>query len=239
MPRQTLKHGVDLSGADRTQLSSSCHHSFGSGALRGAGNTKIPLLINGAWIFLILLLAAYWFTAFSPGGTGICRGWVGFNHFSLYWRIAILWVLAIGFNPALRISLKAILNRWILALSGKSWGLVFHECRISAIYQWSVINPNVRCRMGTSVIAGNFIAFSIAALITYPEVRSVLLLRSLQAEGWGRADSASRDSVAACVLAVHSWLTAIAWLTAPFAGVMASFYPRIHRLNTSLWFWFG
>ncbi|MGU0015789.1 hypothetical protein ACVXG9_07560 [Escherichia coli] len=29
-------------------------------------------------------------------------------------------------------------------------------------------------------------------------------------------------------------LTAIAWLTAPFAGLMASFYTRIHRLNMSL-----
>lgn len=37
-------------------------------------------------------------------------------------------------------------------------------------------------------------------------MRSALLLRSLQAEGWGRADSASRDSVAACVLAFHSWI---------------------------------
>ena len=68
--------------------------------------------------------------------------------------------------------------------------------------------------------------FQLRLLSTYPEVRSALLLRSLQAEGWGRADSASRDSVAACVLAFHSWINGHRRLTAPFAGVMASFYTR-------------
>lgn len=36
---------------------------------------------------------------------------------------------------------------------------------------------------------------------------------------------ASRDSVAACVLAFHSWINGHR-LTAPFAGVMASFYTQ-------------
>lgn len=57
-------------------------------------------------------------------------------------------------------------------------------------------------------------------------MRSALLLRSLQAEGWGRADSASRDSVAACVLAVHSWINGHRLANGSFAGVMASFYTQ-------------
>ncbi len=79
--------------------------------------------------------------------------------------------------------------------------------------------------MGTSVIAGNFIAFSIAALINLPEVRSALLLRSLQAEGWGRTDSASRDSAAACVLAVHSWINGHRPANGPLPGLWHRFTP--------------
>lgn len=59
---------------------------IGSGALRGAGNTKIPLLINGSLNILNIIISGILIYGLSPGGTGICRGRAGFNHFSLYWR---------------------------------------------------------------------------------------------------------------------------------------------------------
>lgn len=59
---------------------------IGSGALRGAGNTKIPLLINGSLNILNIIISGILIYGLFSAGTGICRGWVGFNHFSLYWR---------------------------------------------------------------------------------------------------------------------------------------------------------
>ncbi|AHA65867.1 Na+ driven multidrug efflux pump [Shigella dysenteriae 1617] len=57
---------------------------IGSGALRGAGNTKIPLLINGSLNILNIIISGILiYGLFSWPGR---RGWVGFNHFSLYWR---------------------------------------------------------------------------------------------------------------------------------------------------------
>lgn len=121
--------------------------------------------------------------------------------------VAILWVLAIGFNPALRISLKSYFKLLNFSIIWEVMGIGIPASVESVLFtSGRLLTQMFVAVMGTSVIAGNFIAFQLRLLSTYPEVRSVLLLRSLRAEGWGRVDSASRDSVAACVLAVHSWI---------------------------------
>lgn len=59
---------------------------IGSGALRGAGNTKIPLLINGGMNILnIIISSVLIYGVFSSGGAGLCRRGFRADHFPLYW----------------------------------------------------------------------------------------------------------------------------------------------------------
>ncbi len=60
---------------------------IGSGALRGAGTTKIPLLINGGMNILnILISSVLIYGIFSPAGAGVCRRRAWADHCPLYWR---------------------------------------------------------------------------------------------------------------------------------------------------------
>lgn len=59
---------------------------IGSGALRGAGNTKIPLLINGGMNILnIIISSVLIYGVFFLGGAGLCRRGFRPDHFPLYW----------------------------------------------------------------------------------------------------------------------------------------------------------
>ncbi|WP_265736061.1 MATE family efflux transporter, partial [Acinetobacter baumannii] len=81
---------------------------IGSGALRGAGNTKIPLLINGSLNILNIIISGILiYGLFSWPGLGFVGAGLGLTISRYIGAVAILWVLAIGFNPALRISLKS------------------------------------------------------------------------------------------------------------------------------------
>ncbi len=200
---------------------------IGSGALRGAGNTKIPLLINGSLNILNIIISGILiYGLFSRPGLGFVGAGLGLTISRYIGAVAILWVLAIGFNPALRISLKSYFKPLNFSIIWEVMGDWYSsECRISVIYQWSVINPNVRCRDGGPVLLPEILSrFQLRLLSTYPEVRSALLLRSLQAEGWGVGQIAQAEIQLRHVFWLSTLgLTAIARLTAPFAGVMASF----------------
>ncbi|STT07221.1 inner membrane protein [Klebsiella michiganensis] len=79
--------------------------------------------------------------------------------------------------------------------------------------------------MGTNVIAGNFIAFSVAALINLPgnalgSASTIITGRRL---GKGQIAQAERQAWHVFWLSTII-LTAIAWGTAPLAGLIASFY---------------
>lgn len=81
---------------------------IGSGALCGAGNTKILLLINGSLnIFNIIISGILIYGLFFWPGLGFVGAGLGLTIFCYIGAVAILWVLAIGFNFALRILLKS------------------------------------------------------------------------------------------------------------------------------------
>jgi Na+-driven multidrug efflux pump len=80
--------------------------------------------------------------------------------------------------------------------------------------------------MGTNVIAGNFIAFSVAALINLPGNAGFRLDDHYrQAAGKGQIGQAERQLRHVFWLSTII-LTLIAWGTAPFAGLIASFYTH-------------
>lgn len=182
---------------------------IGSGALRGAGNTKIPLLINGSLNILNIIISGILiYGLFSWPGLGFVGAGLGLIISRYIGAVAILWVLAIGFNPALRISLKSYfkpLNFSIIWEVMVDW--YSSECRISVIYQWSVINPNVRCRDGDQCYCRKFYrVFNCGSYQLTRKCARLCFYDHYRPKVGGRADSASRDSVAACVLAVHSWI---------------------------------
>ncbi|EFD3049043.1 FMN/FAD transporter, partial [Escherichia coli] len=73
---------------------------IGSGALRGAGNTKIPLLINGSLNILNIIISGILiYGLFSWPGLGFVGAGLGLTISRYIGAVAILWVLAIGFNP--------------------------------------------------------------------------------------------------------------------------------------------
>lgn len=60
---------------------------IGSGALRGAGNTKIPLLINGGMNILNIIISSILiYGIFFTAGSGVCRRRSRADHRPLYWR---------------------------------------------------------------------------------------------------------------------------------------------------------
>lgn len=87
--------------------------------------------------------------------------------------------------------------------------------------------------MGTNVIAGNFIAFSIASLINLPgnalgSASTIIVGRRLGKGEIGQAERQLRHIFWLSTLG----LTAIAWGTAPLAGVFAAFYTSQDDVKT-------
>ncbi|EMR0737234.1 UNVERIFIED_ORG: putative MATE family efflux protein [Citrobacter freundii] len=202
---------------------------IGSGALRGAGNTKIPLLINGGMNILNIIISSILiYGVFSWQGLGFVGAGLGLTISRYIGAFAIIWVLMIGFNPALRIPFKSYFKPLNLAIIWEVMGIGIPASIESVLFNGGkLLTQMFVSGMGTSVIAGNFIAFSIAALINLPGNA----LGSASTIITGRRLGNGQIAQAEIQLRHIFWLstiglTAIAWLTAPFAGVMASFYTH-------------
>lgn len=75
----------------------------------------------------------------------------------------------IGFNPALRIPFKSYFKPLNLAIIWEVMGIGIPASIESVLFNGGkLLTQMFVSGMGTSVIAGNFIAFSIAALINLP-----------------------------------------------------------------------
>ncbi len=212
---------------------------IGSGALRGAGNTKIPLLINGSLNILNIISGILIYGLFSWPGLGFVGAGLGLTISRYIGAVAILWVLAIGFNPALRISLKSYFKPLNFSIIWEVMGIGIPASVESVLFtSGRLLTQRSLPGWGPALLPEILSRSQLRLLSTYPEVRSVLLLRSLQAEGWGRADSASRDSVAACVLAVHSWINGrspSAMVPLLGYGTVLSGFHRLTRRCDSDW----
>ncbi|WP_376785180.1 MATE family efflux transporter [Atlantibacter hermannii] len=168
---------------------------IGSGALRGAGNTKIPLLINGGMNILnIIISSVLIYGVFSWDGLGFTGAGLGLT-LSRY-----IGALGIGV-PA---SVESVLFN-----GGK------------------LLTQMFVAGMGTNVIAGNFIAFSVAALINLPGNALGSASTIIVGKRLGKGQIAQAELQLRHIFWISTLgLTAIAWLSAPFAGIIASFYTR-------------
>ncbi|WP_194206514.1 EmmdR/YeeO family multidrug/toxin efflux MATE transporter [Superficieibacter sp. 1612_C1] len=202
---------------------------IGSGALRGAGNTKIPLLINGGMNILnIIISSALIYGVFSWNGLGFVGAGLGLTIARYIGAVAIIVVLMIGFNPALRISLKSYFAPLNFSILWEVLGIGIPASIESVLFNGGkLLTQMFVAGMGTDVIAGNFIAFSIASLINLPgnALGSASTIITGKRLGKGQIAQAERQLRHVFWLSTIG-LTIIAWFTAPFAGLMAAFYTR-------------
>ncbi len=215
---------------------------IGCGALRGAGNTKIPMLINGGMnIFNIIISTVLIYGCFSWKGMGFAGAGLGLTIARYIGAAAVIYVLAIGFNPQLKITLKSYFSRLNTSILMEVLGIGVPASIESVLFNGGKLLTQVFVAgMGTDVIAGNFIAFSIASLINLPgnslgSASTIIVGTRL---GKGQLGQPRRQlwhifwlsTIGLCLLAA---------LTVPFAGLLASFYTRdedvIHVVKVLVW----
>jgi putative MATE family efflux protein len=201
---------------------------IGSGALRGAGNTKIPLLINGGMNILNIIISSILiYGIFSWHGLGFAGAGLGLTISRWIGAIIIVGVLMRGVK-ALRIPLKSYLKPLNLAVIWEVMGIGIPASIESVLFNsGKLLTQMFVAGMGTDVIAGNFIAFSVASLINLPgnalgSASTIITGRRL---GKGQIAQAERQLRHVFWLSTIG-LTAIAWGTAPLAGLFASFYTH-------------
>ena len=137
---------------------------IGSGALRGAGNTKIPLLINGGMNILnIIISSVLIYGVFSWEGLGFVGAGLGLTISRYIGAAAIIGVLMAGITPSLRLTLKSYFRPLNFAIIWEVMGIGIPASIESVLFNGGkLLTQMFVAGMGTDVIAGNFIAFSIA-----------------------------------------------------------------------------
>ncbi|KNC93346.1 EmmdR/YeeO family multidrug/toxin efflux MATE transporter [Trabulsiella odontotermitis] len=201
---------------------------IGSGALRGAGNTKIPLLINGGMNILNIIISSGLIYGFmSWQGLGFVGAGLGLTISRYIGAIAIVLVLIKGVK-SLRIPLRSYFRPLNFGIIWEVMGIGIPASIESVLFNGGkLLTQMFVAGMGTDVIAGNFIAFSVASLINLPgnALGSASTIITGKRLGKGQIGQAERQLRHVFWLSTIG-LTAIAWGTAPFAGLFASFYTQ-------------
>ncbi|WP_130835360.1 EmmdR/YeeO family multidrug/toxin efflux MATE transporter [[Erwinia] mediterraneensis] len=213
---------------------------IGSGALRGAGNTKIPMLINGGMNILnIVISTVLIYGCFSWEGLGFIGAGLGLTISRYIGAIGVIYVLMIGFNASLKITLTSYFRRWNSNILREVLSIGVPASIESVLFNGGKLLTQIFVAgMGTSEIAGNFIAFSIASLINLPgnALGSASTIITGTRLGKNQVFQAERQIRHVYWLATFS-LCCLAFLTVPFAGLLARFYtsdPEVIRVTKHL-----
>ncbi|WP_034915816.1 EmmdR/YeeO family multidrug/toxin efflux MATE transporter [Erwinia sp. 9145] len=215
---------------------------IGCGALRGAGNAKIPMLINGGMNILnIIFSTVLIYGCFSWKGMGFAGAGVGLTISRYVGAIAVIYVLMTGFTPQLKISLKSYFRKLDIGILKEVLGIGVPASIESVLFNGGKLLTQVFVAgMGTDVIAGNFIAFSIASMINLPgnslgSASTIIVGTRL---GKGQLLQPERQLHNIFMLSTVG-LCIVSALTVPFAGILASFYTRdpevIHVVKMLVW----
>lgn len=202
---------------------------IGSGALRCAGNTKIPMLINGGMNILnIMITSVLIYGVFSWHGLGFIGAGLGLTISRYIGAAAVIYVLMTGFNPALKISLKSYFSRLNTNILMEVLGIGIPASIESVLFNGGKLLTQVFVAgMGTNVIAGNFIAFSIVSLINLPgnalgSASTIIVGTRLGKRQISQAERQLKHIFWLSTLG----LCALTLLSAPFAGLLAAFYTN-------------
>ncbi|WP_192458781.1 EmmdR/YeeO family multidrug/toxin efflux MATE transporter [Musicola keenii] len=142
----------------------------GCGALRGAGNTRLPMLINIAMNILNIIISGILIYGIGPWhGLGFIGAGLGITLSRYIGALFVILTLMKGFNGALRISFRSYFYPFTTAILYEVLSIGIPTSIESVMFNiGKLITQRFVAGMGTEVIAGNFIAFSIVALINLP-----------------------------------------------------------------------
>ncbi|WP_306767871.1 EmmdR/YeeO family multidrug/toxin efflux MATE transporter [Martelella alba] len=202
---------------------------IGCGALRGAGNTKLPMVINIAMnIFNIVISAVLIYGCLGWHGLGFVGAGIGLTVSRYIGAAMVLMVLRSEMNHTLRLPLKSYftaLNPTVL-LDVLSIGL---PASVESVLfnAGKLVTQIFVAGMGTDVIAGNFIAFSIVSLINLPgnalgSSSTIIVGTRL---GKGQIRQPIRQLKFIFGLSNFS-LCLLALCSVPMAGLLAAFYTN-------------
>ncbi|MEQ9902318.1 EmmdR/YeeO family multidrug/toxin efflux MATE transporter [Pectobacterium aroidearum] len=201
----------------------------GCGALRGAGNTKLPMVINiGMNILNIAISSLLIYGAFSWNGLGFIGAGIGITISRYIGAVFVILTLMHGFNGALRIPFKSYFAPFTPSILYEVLSIGIPASIESVMFNvGKLITQRFVAGMGTEVIAGNFIAFSISTLINLPgnslgAAATIIVGTRL---GKGQIMQSTRQ------LKYIFWLSniglcALAVLSVPSASFLASFYTN-------------
>ncbi|CAK9885345.1 MAG: putative FMN/FAD exporter YeeO [Candidatus Erwinia impunctatus] len=216
---------------------------IGCGALRGAGNTRIPMLINGAMNVLNLLISALLiYGCFSWQGIGFAGAGIGLTISRYLGAAAVLFVLMIGFNPQLKITLRSYFCKPEFDVIREVMGIGIPASVESVLFNGGKLLTQIFVAgMGTDVIAGNFIAFSIASLINLPGNALASTATIIVGSRLGRGQLRQPEQQMWFIFWLSTFgLCALALLSVPSAGFLASLYttdPQVIQVVKELvWF---
>lgn len=200
---------------------------IGCGALRGAGNTKLPMLINGGMNILNIIISSLLIYGYlSWDGLGFIGAGIGLTLSRYIGAVAVIYVLAIGFNPALKITLRSYFRRMNGPILVEVLSIGLPASIESVLFNGGKLLTQVFVAgMGTSVIAGNFIAFSIASIINLPGNSLGAAATIIVGTRLGKQQVSQAERQLKHIFWLSTFgLCALAMISVPLAGVLASFY---------------
>lgn len=200
------------------------------------------MLINGGMNILnIVISSVLIYGCFSWHGLGFVGAGLGLTISRYIGAAAVIYVLVIGFVPALKISLKSYFTRLNLNILREVLGIGVPASIESVLFNGGKLLTQVFVAgMGTDVIAGNFIAFSIVSLINLPGNALGSASTIIVGTRLGRGQLGQPERLLRYIFWLSTiGLCALALLTVPFAGLLAQFYTRdeevIHVVKMLVW----
>ena len=202
---------------------------IGCGALRGAGNTKLPMVINiGMNIINIIISSVLIYGCFAWHGLGFVGAGIGLTISRYIGAAMVLMVLRSEMNHALRLPLKSYFTALnpVVLLDVLSIGL---PASVESVLfnAGKLLTQVFVAGMGTEVIAGNFIAFSIVSLINLPGNALGSTSTIIVGTRLGKGQILQPVRQLKFIFGLSNFgLCLLALLSVPTAGLLAAFYTN-------------
>ncbi|MBI0094332.1 MULTISPECIES: EmmdR/YeeO family multidrug/toxin efflux MATE transporter [Gilliamella] len=199
----------------------------GCGALRGAGNTKLPMYLNIIMNILNLSISyVLIYGVFNWEGLGFIGAGIGLTASRYCGMIFILIVLTIKPSRALFIPFRSYFHSFNAKILIDILSIGIPASVESVMFNiGKLLTQTFVAGMGTSTIAANFIAFSIAGLLNLPggtlgSTSTIIVGKRL---GMGQTYQPTRQLKFIFHL-TNILLCFLAFLSVPFAGLLSSMY---------------
>lgn len=212
----------------------------GCGALRGAGNTKLPMYLN--IIMNILNISISYVLIYGIGswqGFGFIGAGIGLTTSRYCGMFFILLVLTIKPSRALFIPFRSYFHSFNARILVDILSIGIPASVESVMFNvGKLLTQTFVAGMGTSTIAANFIAFSIAGLLNLPggtlgATSTIIVGKRL---GMGQIYQPTRQ-LKFIFQFTNILLCLIAFVTMPFAGLLSSLYtndPEVIEISKHL-----